>query len=504
MDLATRTVYEAVDLGIGIWENATIIDTGRTDTVALLLSEDAGAHAFGTAPLRLYVGQKNPAGNFLARNGLVGGSVYHWDPDGTTSTNGTMSGIFSAGAGASVTGTWVSSSTGAANISKSEDIHTNVNPLSPGYGVEAILASQEEGIFKIDCSSLDFVAGNLGANRTSNISVIYESATQPGSNVFEGMDNLVWAADGMLYVNEDDDDGDIWLVDIASLEADHAISDFTPNSSQIVNILDADFIGQESSGIIEISYSVGYQAGSIFLTTGLSSSGVQYNQVALLVSPSATLKNYNLTYTAETGGSITGLDSQSIPHRTNGTEVTAAPSSGYGFLVWNDGVTSANRTEIALIKDFSASAHFVPASYLTWTSNFPGIAGLDLLPEADPDQDGLSNYLEYCCNLSPSIPDLSPLAPGSGTSGLPIIEARPFNTTTRLVIEYVRRIDDPTILYTPQFSSTLDSISWATGGTESASPIDSSYERVIQFDTVNIDDTETRFSRLKISGDSMP
>jgi|GEM_PF-3463420 len=60
MDLATRTLYEAPHLGDGSWENATIIDTGRTDTVAILLSEDNGSAATGTAPVVLYVGAKDP------------------------------------------------------------------------------------------------------------------------------------------------------------------------------------------------------------------------------------------------------------------------------------------------------------------------------------------------------------------------------------------------------------------------------------------------------------
>ena len=106
-----------------------------------MLSEDDGSGSAGTAPIRLYVGLKNPAGNFLQRNGLSGGAVYFWDPVGG-STNGTMSGIFSGGNGATVSGTWVTGSSGAALISKSEDIHTNMNPSSAGYGVEPVAGSE--------------------------------------------------------------------------------------------------------------------------------------------------------------------------------------------------------------------------------------------------------------------------------------------------------------------------------------------------------------------------
>jgi chemotaxis signal transduction protein len=39
MDLATRLLYEATDLGIGRLENAVVIDLGRTDTIAAMLSD---------------------------------------------------------------------------------------------------------------------------------------------------------------------------------------------------------------------------------------------------------------------------------------------------------------------------------------------------------------------------------------------------------------------------------------------------------------------------------
>jgi hypothetical protein len=145
LDVATRTIYEAPDLGTGSWENACPVDTGRTDTVALFLSEDLDSSSSGTAPLRLYVGLKNPSGNFLQRNGLSGGTVYTWDPIGLgDSTVGTTSGIFAAGNGTVVSGTWNTLSARAALFSKMEDVHINSNPSSPGYGVEVVLAASDQ------------------------------------------------------------------------------------------------------------------------------------------------------------------------------------------------------------------------------------------------------------------------------------------------------------------------------------------------------------------------
>ena len=290
MDVATRTLYDCPDLGGGSWENACPIDTGRTDTVAIFLAEDIGAGATGTAPLRLYVGQKNPGGNFLQRNGLSGGTVYYWDPTGG-STDGTMTGIFSGGNGAVVSGTWTTSPAGAAQFSKLEDVHTNVNSSSSGYGVEVAIASQSEAVFIADFSQVDFVAGALGANTSSDVTVLFEAGTQAGSNAFAGMDNLVWSPDGCIYVNEDDGEGDIWKIDVDSLLASYAVNDFTPSAAQVSDVLDADFVS-ESSGIIDISEHIGYEPGSVFLTNGQSST-LSANQMAMMVSPWATLSGNN-------------------------------------------------------------------------------------------------------------------------------------------------------------------------------------------------------------------
>jgi len=286
MDVASRTLYHCPALGGASWENACPVDTGRTDTVAVFLAEDIGASGTGTAPLRLYVGQKNPAGNFLERNGLSGGTVYFWDPAGG-SINGTISGIFSGGNGAVVSGAWTTAAGGAALFSKLEDVHPNMDTSSSGYGVEVAIASQAEAIFTADFSQVDFVAGDLGANTTSDVTVLFQSGTQEGSNVFAGMDNLVWSPDGCIYVNEDDGEGDIWKIDVDSLLASYAANDFTPSAAQVGDILDSDTVS-ESSGIIDISAQVGYEPGGVFLTSGQSGT-LSINQLAMLVSPTATL-----------------------------------------------------------------------------------------------------------------------------------------------------------------------------------------------------------------------
>lgn len=294
IDVANDTLYEARDVGgIGSWESATLIDTGRTDTIALLLGEDLGSDPAGTAKLSLYVGRKNPSGNFLERNGLVGGTTYFWDADGAGNVVGTLSGTIFTGNAQGATGTWTTDPTEAVLFSKAEDVHTDMQPTSAGFGTRAVLACQGEGVFLVDFSTLDFVAGDLGTNRAGEVSVLFQAGTDLGdgsgeTNLFVDMDNLVWSADGGVYVNEDDGEGDVWQIRVDDLLADYATGDLTPNDDTVFQILDADgIVGlgiHESSGIIDISTLVGYVPGSVFLTSGM---GFVADQMAMLVSPTA-------------------------------------------------------------------------------------------------------------------------------------------------------------------------------------------------------------------------
>jgi len=341
LDVVTRTLYKVDAFGVGRWENAVPIDTGREDTIAMLLSEDI-SRSVGNSPLRLYVGEKTESTDFLERNGLVGGEIYYWQADGVPApVDATVEagGIFSDGNGATVTGTWTQVKADATLFSKSEDLHVNVNRDSLGYGVEAILASQNQAIFKIDLSELEFVTGDLSvAVNQSDVTVLYAAGTQSGGNVFDSMDNLTWSADGFIYVNEDDGEGDIWMIDPVSLEASYALLDFTPDSSQVINIMDGisnDSIGTETSGIIDISSFLAYKPGSLFLTNmyNNSSGSATDNQLVLMISPTAEL--------------LTGV-------------------------------------------------------YDNWIAGFPTVEEpADQLDTADPDFDGLKNSVEFALDSSP-------------------------------------------------------------------------------------------------------
>ncbi|MCC7160452.1 DUF1566 domain-containing protein [Candidatus Nomurabacteria bacterium] len=72
------------------------------------------------------------------------------------------------------------------------------------------------------------------------------------------------------------------------------------------------------------------------------------------------ITTYSLSYTAGTGGSITGIASQRINSGNNGSAVTATPDTGYVFDIWSDGVLTATRTDTNVTNDKSITATFIP------------------------------------------------------------------------------------------------------------------------------------------------
>ena len=66
----------------------------------------------------------------------------------------------------------------------------------------------------------------------------------------------------------------------------------------------------------------------------------------------------DMNFSAETGGVISGTSSQSVSVGASGSEVVAVPDTGYDFVSWSDGVTTAARTDSNCIADLSVSANF--------------------------------------------------------------------------------------------------------------------------------------------------
>ena len=67
---------------------------------------------------------------------------------------------------------------------------------------------------------------------------------------------------------------------------------------------------------------------------------------------------FSLYYSAGTGGTIQGETNQEVLVNGSGTEVTAVPDEGYGFIKWSDGVTTATRTDTNITQHLSVTAEF--------------------------------------------------------------------------------------------------------------------------------------------------
>jgi hypothetical protein len=87
------------------------------------------------------------------------------------------------------------------------------------------------------------------------------------------------------------------------------------------------------------------------------------------------LNQYQLTYSAGPGGTISGEPQQLIAHNSSGTAVEAVPDIGYHFVSWCDGSTNNPRTDEDLTGDNSFTAEFAINIYLVKATEYPAGAG---------------------------------------------------------------------------------------------------------------------------------
>lgn len=261
LDVERQTLHAVPAMGRMAGENTTPL-AGPHDTVALLIGDDtipqtdeaeaagrdAGPHTSPghvvTAPLWLYVGKKNapsdeqalPLGidpgnkSFLNRNGLLAGQLYYFAADRGVRTVAQFHGT-----GSALTGVWKkievldgtkageqgydpigyktgwtlrreAKAGGAFQFSRPEDVSTH-----PAIGTRAVLASTGRDtvfpahdawgtIYQID---VDFEA------MVATLKILYDGDDAGGarfSHPDEGIrspDNLDWADDGWIYIQED-------------------------------------------------------------------------------------------------------------------------------------------------------------------------------------------------------------------------------------------------------------------------------------------------------------
>ncbi len=204
-------------LGRAAWENISPVAMLDNQNIGLLIGDDRPA-----APLYLFVGKKHALGDnsLLDRNGLAQGQLHCW-----AAANNDLTPEAFHGTGATRAGRWLPMQNrqpdkaghagydldgyllaeklrqqarhlGCFQFSKPEDVHEN--PASPG---QAVFASTGRGRI--------FPADNWGTLylidvHTAQLKILYDGDdAQFRDRGIRNPDNLTWAADGYIYVQED-------------------------------------------------------------------------------------------------------------------------------------------------------------------------------------------------------------------------------------------------------------------------------------------------------------
>lgn len=259
LDVERQTLHAVPAMGRMAGENATPL-SGPQDAVALLIGDDTipqteKAESFGqkadrqtspdhlvTAPLWLYVGRKNASTNmlppgvdpgnatFLNRNGLLVGQLYYFVGEQGARTVAQFNGT-----GSTLTGVWKeidvldrakagekgydslgyktgltlrreAKAGGAFQFSRPEDVSTH-----PFIGTRAVLASTgRDTVFPDHDAWGTMYQIDVDPERmTATLTILYDGDDAGGarfSHPDDGIrspDNLVWAGDGSIYVQED-------------------------------------------------------------------------------------------------------------------------------------------------------------------------------------------------------------------------------------------------------------------------------------------------------------
>jgi hypothetical protein len=211
LDTEGEELWAVPAAGAMAWENVTPVESGDPNTVALLVGDDRVA-----APLWLYVGEKDAIGDgsFLDRNGLAVGTLSYWVSDA-----GYMDPRGFNGTGNSTTGSWVA-------VDSSVDVTDAQALLDHAYAGGAFQFSRPEDVHDNPEDSTQVVMASTGRDTafdgadswgttylidvdTGDIKILYDG-DDSGNGQFtapqyglRSPDNLTWASDGMIYVQED-------------------------------------------------------------------------------------------------------------------------------------------------------------------------------------------------------------------------------------------------------------------------------------------------------------
>ena len=325
LDVRTGDFWAIPAMGRGAWENVTEIDTGSRNKVAFLLADDTspfdvdGDGENEAAPLYLYVGTKS-SGNFLQRNGLADGKLYVF-----VANNGAKTPLDFNGSG-TLSGKWVevdnrptgtpsetgdtgfdpygyptqrnlwsqAEAAGAFGFSRPEDLATCPFLFCGNFAVFAstgvdTYAVNSEGN-GADTFGTTYLVGVNVAKLTGTVTILYDGDADQ-DRALRSPDNLEWADNGLIYIQEDEAEEDTLtgeilfgpgavnaseagivkmnlfggITRVATIDRSVVLDNSLANPSDAVDV-DAGAAGEwESSGIIDVSRLFGRRAGTLFL-----------------------------------------------------------------------------------------------------------------------------------------------------------------------------------------------------------------------------------------------
>jgi serralysin len=435
LDTKTSNLYAVPWFGRAGWENVAEINTGRTDKVAFIIGDD------GIAPLSLYVGDKNAKkdGSFLDRNGFAQGKLYVWvadDPADATDpieanetdfkgNNTSKKGRFVEIAyyDPSKKGTAVDGPDADTSIQNdlgydAQGFATYAQQLKLAADAKAFLFSRVEDVatnpkdgtqvafavtgvdntpnvfgatYRVDVDFNNIASGNI----TGNVDILYDSNTTKDASL-RSPDNLDWADDGKIYINEDRaisaalfggtsrQEASIFSIDPSVANPSSTLTriaqiDRTAVPAGQTDSSPTDIGNWETSGILDISTLLGNNPGEVFITdvqahsirdgsiiTATNVDGnndgtktrqenlVEGGQLSLLIAPQATLVQNTLLVSGTTrddnldAGFTKGFDGvNDIVFAGAGNDTVDVPLAG--AIAGNNRISSGRGDDIIFV-----------------------------------------------------------------------------------------------------------------------------------------------------------
>ncbi|WP_190276179.1 InlB B-repeat-containing protein [Paenibacillus sp. JDR-2] len=239
--------------------------------------------------------------------------------------------------------------------------------------VQASVAVTAE--FEINEYELNYTAGAHGA-----LTGVVHQTREHGSNGTEvkaaadpGYHFVRWS-DGVTTASRTD----LNVTGNLNVTAEFAIDTFTlvysAGSGGSVNGTATQEVNYEADGTeVKAEPAIGYHF--IGWSDGVQTDTRQDTGVVadLTVTANFAINKYTLTYKAGDHGTLTGNKLQTVNHGSDGTEVTAAADAGYHFVRWDDGVTTASRTDLKANGDLTVTAEFAIDTFtLTYSAGAGG------------------------------------------------------------------------------------------------------------------------------------